>query len=301
MDSTDNELLAAAMRAGAEGASSARKARHEKQQTQLESYLKGQLEKQQQEDSIKQALALKETLEAGGKGKSYGVNVGPRGAAFHENERDPNAGLAAFLSIQDRRAERDRKAIQDIEDRATKAGTAQIIPGMRRLEQVAPGAFTGNAEFKSVGGFKNAIPTSLVSPAESLGLLDKGAAEERAALNEMANLKVYDSSGKQINEHEMKRLQDSMGLRGISDPTVIKQALQQQGFTVLEKQRQVSAGADPRALQEFKKRGGLAGYGSLPEMLNRPSSSAIPSTQSTPSPETPEQEYLRLRMKHKGR
>lgn len=247
----------------------------------LEAYLKGQqMEKQQelsqqnQEYNIQQAQDLKDKLEAGGKGTKYNIGLSAGGGvSIGQSESDPLTNYLKMFQVQNLQDERKRKAIQDVEDRATKANTAQIVPALQRGEEAIPGLFTDQAkqpELKSVGGLKNLIPNVLVPPAESLGLLDKGAAKERTALQELSNAKIYDSSGKQINESEMKRIQTALGLNGVFSQEEIIPALRQMGYTAFEKQKQVSAGADPRALEEFKSRGGLAGYQSIKDLVNRP-------------------------------
>jgi hypothetical protein len=243
------------------------------------------------------------------------VSVGGDGN-YSVSPKDDVSKLLAMLRFGEVKDEHDRKAVQELEDRSTKAGTAPAIESLKRAENAIPGVATGAAKFKSVGGIKTLAPNFTVPLLEKVGLLDSGASDERAALQELSNAKIYDSSGKQINEAEMRRIQDAMGLRGVFSPDTINQAMKQYGDTVFQKQNQVSAGADPKALQTFKGRGGLAGFGSLQEMLGKgaPPPAAGPSDQPEddpnedmpgfdqdrpPSQETEEQEYLRLKAKHK--
>lgn len=222
---------------------------------------KSDLAAQQQQNEIAQAQALR---------KQYGseANIGVGGV--HIGAKDPLMGLLRKTSIDNLQEERDRKAVQDIEDRATKAGTAQIVPGLQRGEEAIPGLFTSEkpVDLKSVGGIKTLAPDFIVPLLEKSGLMKPGASKERTALQELKNVKIYDSSGKQINENEMKRIETAMGLKGIFGAEEIIPAIRQMGYTALEKQKQVSAGADPEALQTFKSRGGLAGHKDLPSLLS---------------------------------
>ncbi len=177
--------------------------------------------------------------------------------------------LLRLLTIQNLQDERKRKAVQDVEDRSTKANTASVGPALKRAEEAIPGLYSGSApvQLKSVGGFKNLVPDFAAVLAEKVGILPQGAAKERTALQEIQNMKLYDSSGKQINEQEMKRINKASGLSGLFGSEDIVPALRQMGNTAFQKQQQVSAGADPEALQTFRARGGQAGFKSLGDLL----------------------------------
>lgn len=240
----------------------------------LKMLLQGKQAQQQQEHGINRALQLKQQLETGGPGRKYNIGLSPGGGvSIGESEVDPtNVGLRK-QSMENLEEERRRKAVQDIEDRSTKANTANIVPSMKRAESAIPGLFTkedSDPVYKSVGGGKQLIPNMVVPPLEAIGLLPKGSGEERTALQELSNAKIYDSSGKQINEAEMKRIVDAMGLSGMFSGDSITKALRQAGYTVLEKQKTVTAGARPEDVETFKSRGGLVGAKTLPELLGRP-------------------------------
>lgn len=179
--------------------------------------------------------------------------------------------------------ERINRATSQLEGRSSQAGTAQVVPALQRGNTAIPGLFgddpNAQPEYKSVGGFKTLLPNIAVAPLEALGLLDKGATAERNALQELQNVKIYDSSGKAINEAESKRLSDSMGLRGITNPEEITAALRQMGYTALEKQKGVTAGARPEAVSRFKGRGGLVGATTLQELIKGTAQSGVESKQ----------------------
>lgn len=230
-----------------------------------------QLAQEAQESNIQRAKQLKDELDAGGKGKAYKVGLTSGGGVdISENERDQLMDLLRMEQLSNQRQDKRNKAVQDLEDRSTKAGTAQILPALQRAEKSIPGVLEGKAKLKSVGGAKTLAPNIAVPALERFGILPKGSAEERAALQELSNTKIYDSSGKQINESEMRRIKEAMGLRGVFSPDVINDALKQVGTTALQKQKQVTAGATPEAVQTFRSRGGLAGANTLQELLGIP-------------------------------
>lgn len=253
---------------------------------------KADLDAARQAQEIAQAQALR---------KQYGndANIGVGG--IHIGAKDPLSALLRQEQMRNLQDERSRKAIQDIEDRATKAGTAQIVPGLQRGEEAIPGLFTSekNVPLKSVGGIKTLAPDFAVPLLEKAGIMPKGASKERTALQELKNVKIYDSSGKQINENEMKRIETAMGLKGIFGAEEIIPALRQMGYTTLEKQKQVSAGAEPRALEEFKRRGGLAGHKDLPSLLGTQNRSVASESQNPLDIQDPVERLKALRAKHK--
>ena len=269
------------------GFKAAQSARNQQQKADLENYLMGQ------------KIKAVEDLRA----KYPDQDVGAEGVYIRE--RDQLGNDLRSKQIQNLEDERSRRAVQDIEDRATKAGTAQMVPALKRAEEAVPGLFTRKPgepgpELKSYGGtfgWRGLVPNIAVQPLERLGALPEGATKERLAFQELANVKIYDSSGKQINEQEMKRLLSALGLQGITNPGEIINALGQMGMTVLEKQKQVSAGAEPEALQKFKQRGGLAGYETLPELMYK---GQVPG-QAPVSPKDAERKRLEeLRAKARG-
>lgn len=235
---------------------------------QLKELLLGKQNELQMTNQETNLQKIKELTGEGGQFKGQNITLNA-GGGVSVSARDPLIGLLRKEQMENLQNERERKALQDLADRSTKAGTAQIVPGLRRAQKAIPGLFTeGNRpKLKSVGGWKNLIPTGLAPVAEDLKILPEGSATERTALQELQNVKIYDSSGKQINEEEMKRIAKGMGLRGMFDSEDVIDALNQMGYTTLQKQKQVSAGADSKALDTFRNRGGLAGYETLPELL----------------------------------
>lgn len=210
--------------------------------------------------------------------------------------------LLKLLQIQNLDQERQDRATTDLQKQSSAAGLPQSVEALKRVEQAIPGITSGQAKFKSVGGIKNLAPNIAVPVLEKLGIMDPGAANERAALQELSNTKIYDSSGKQINESEMKRIQDAMGLRGIFEEGTINEAGKQIANTAFQKQQNVTAGARPSAVKAFKERGGIGGYKSLQEMLGQPAQQAAqpPVEQAIPaSAISPEQRLQELRNKYR--
>lgn len=232
--------------------------------------LKDYLQGQEQQRNVETARGLKNELDNNEKGHRYNVGLSSGGGVnIGEAQADDSAAMLRALQMQHLQEERANKHVQDLEDRSTKAGTAGAIPSLQRVEQQIPGLMEGKGKPKSVGGIKNLVPDLAVPVAEKFGVLPEGSSQERSALQELANTKIYDSSGKQINEAEMKRINNAMGMGGVFGSESLNDATKQLGQQVLEKQRTVTAGATPDAVQTFKSRGGKAGFNSLPELLGK--------------------------------
>lgn len=209
-----------------------------------------------------------------GKGLDAGAH-----AYTKANTEDPLSVLLKAQTIQDRNDARTEKDVNHLETSITRAGTPQMVQAMQRTEDAIPGVFTKPGEqptYKSVGGMKNLVPNFAVPLAEKAheftgGMvgMEPGAAKERSALQDYVNTKIYDSSGKTINENEAKRLNDAMGLGGVFGPEQVSDALRQQGYQTLEKQRNATAGVRPEAVRRFKERGGMAGAKTMAELLGK--------------------------------
>lgn len=247
----------------------------------LEAY-KRQLDAEQQQAGLKQAQSLVDQY--AGKGKRVNVGLsGTGGVTLSQAESDPQGELLKLLQLKALIDDREDRKLERLQDDVTKSGAPQAVQSLQRAEKTIPGVTSGQAKFKSVGGAKNLAPNFAVPILEKLGVMDPGASEERAALQELQNAKIYDSSGKQINEAEMKRISDAMGLRGIFSPETINDATKQVSQTVLEKNRGITAGYQPRTVKKFKEQGGVGGAKNLQELLG-PSPTPSPTPIPTPTP-----------------
>jgi hypothetical protein len=248
------------------------------QQRQLEGYKK-QLAQEQQQENMKMA---QEYINANsGKNKRASISLSPGGGVnLGGGESSDMSQLMALLGLKATMDDREDRKVERLQDDVTKSGAPQAAESLKRVNQVIPGAFSGQAKFKSVGGIKNLIPNFAVPIAEKLEFLPKGSGDERAALQEAQNAKIYDSSGKQINEAEMKRIQQGMGMGGMFDPTALNSALQQTAQTVVEKNKNITSGYKPQTVNTFKGRGGIA-VKSLQELLR-----GQPSLQPSPAPQS---------------
>ena len=178
------------------------------------------------------------------------------------------------LAREERAQDREERAVERLEKRSSDMSVPATREGLRRAEASIPGITTGQAKFKSAGGLKGLIPGWAVPIAEGLGKLtggvvgmEPGAAEERAALQDLLNTKIYDSSGKQINKDETVRIKEASGFSGVAPPEIINQFGAQTANTAFQKQKNLTAGARPSAVATFKKGGGLAGAQTLDEYL----------------------------------
>ncbi len=234
---------------------------------------------------LKQLLMGEQINQAKKLRSEYGPNVGVNveGVSIQPKDALRQAQLEA-LSQQ-----RDEEAVRKLEKRSADANTATAVPALQRGEEAIPGIFTTPdkpATFKSVGGARNLAPTMVVPLLEKMGIMEKGAGKERSALNELTNVKIYDSSGKAISIPETQRIKEAMGLRGLFDPSEVQDALRQMGYTVLEKQKGVSAGAPERIVNKFKQAGGLAGASTLSELIG--ASAQSKASGAPPAPAAPQ-------------
>lgn len=253
----------------------------EKAARELEAY-KRQLDAEQQQAGLRQAQSLVDQY--AGKGKRVNVGLsGNGGVTLAQAESDPLADTLRALQLEALISDREDRKLERLQDDVTKSGAPQAVQSLQRAEKTIPGVTSGQAKFKSVGGVKNLAPNFAVPVLEKLGVMDPGASEERAALQELQNAKIYDSSGKQINEAEMRRISDAMGLRGIFSPNTINDATKQVSQTVLEKNRGITAGYQPRTVNKFKQQGGIGGAKTLQELLG-PSSAPTPTPSPSPAP-----------------
>lgn len=267
------------------------------QQRQLEGYKKD-LAQQQQHENLK--MAQDYITANSGKNKKASISLSPGGGVtLGGGEQSDMSQLLGLLNLKATTEDREDRKVERLQDDVTKSGAPQASESLKRVNKAIPGAFSGQAKFKSVGGMKNFVPNFAVPVAEKFGVLPPGSGDERAALQEAQNAKIYDSSGKQINEAEMKRIQQSMGLGGMFDPSALNSALQQVGDTVVHKNKNITSGYKPQTVNTFKQRGGVA-VRSLEELLGKQPSLAPEAPTGQPAADPDEQEYLMLRKKHKG-
>jgi hypothetical protein len=239
--------------------------------------LKKQLAQQQMQENMK--LAQDYINANSGKNKKANISLSPGGGVtLGGGESSGTDELLRLLTLKATMDDRDDRKVERLQDDVTKSGAPQAAEALKRVNRTIPGAFTGQAKFKSVGGAKNLVPNFVVPIAEKLGFLPQGSGDERAALQEAQNAKIYDSSGKQINEAEMQRIKQAMGLGGMFDPSAINSALKQTGDTVIQKNKTITSGYQPRTVNTFKNRGGIA-VQSLQELLG-----SRPSLQPSPAP-----------------
>lgn len=231
--------------------------------------LEAEKQKQAQAEQAHEANLQKYLSGGYGPTKETGITFGPQGEIKSLSPRSQADDILRALQMQNLQEERQGRAEERIGQGIRQAGTATMVPALKRGEEAIPGLFTQEKppELKSVGGMKTLAPNWAVPILEAAKLLPKGAGEERTALQELSNVKIYSASGKQINEKEMQRIQEALALKGIFKPEEIVTALRQMGMTVLEQQKQVGATSRPEAVQAVKERGGLVGYESLPELL----------------------------------
>jgi hypothetical protein len=238
--------------ANALGSSFEKKAERERAQADLQAKLEherqAEIDKEQRlRERRQQELETAKGLMSDPKYKGMSVDVGD------VSVRPQGESLMDMLKLQALNAEREDRAKERASEKYAKSGVAPMQQSVQRLLGVSPKALEG--EYKSVGGIKNLAPDWSVGPLEKIGLFPKGASEERSALADVTNTKIYDSTGKQINEAESKRIMQSLGLKGLTEPKAIQQALQQMGMTAITRAKTIEAGVRPNVRQQLEEEG----------------------------------------------
>ena len=184
----------------------------------------------------------------------YDVNLGGGGSVgLKKNRREPNP--LAMLMLSDRQNNALDRKVHQYADDFNKANLPQSINTLEDVNKKVPGGITSSEPLKSVGGWKNLVPGFAVGALEGVGIMGKGAADERSSLQNLANTQVYDQSGKAINESEMRRLKEAMGWSPFVPGSTTRDAIQRFGKVVADKGTVVEAGTNPQAKAIAQERG----------------------------------------------
>ena len=184
----------------------------------------------------------------------YNVNITGGGGVALSKQRPEINPMGLLMAQQRRENDLDRKVHQYSSD-YTKSNIPATGQTLQDVNNKITGGIAGKGELKSVGGWKNLIPGFAVGASEKLGVLPQGASDERASLQNLANVQIYDASGKAINESEASRLKEGMGWSPFTSPDTIRDAIRRYGSTVVNKGAAVEAGANPQAKAIAQERG----------------------------------------------
>lgn len=172
---------------------------------------------------------------------------------------NPEDNLLKQLAMKSAQDDRFNKQTAGLTDDIAKAGTPAAVANLQRAETDIPGIGTGQAQFKSVGGWKNWVPNALVPLAEKIPFVNKafpeGSAKERAGIQDLTNTAIYDASGKAVNESEMRRMKDAAGLFGAAPPETINEFGKQLAGKAMNKSMTAGAGYDPKVVNTVRARG----------------------------------------------
>jgi hypothetical protein len=206
---------------------------------------------QAQADNQKLLGELQGKLNKGG--KRYSINLNDDGGisvAEQENLGAMNAQIA-----RGERAQKEKdQALVKYGERIEKEGLPEIYSQLDKANKALPKA---GEDFKSAGPWANAIPNFLVPAAESVGVLDKGATEERAALSALKALLGHKTYGASLSTGESRDREAWLGLplgqstEGTRDTIDRMNAIPRQSFQNIEQSTR------PDVVSEYQGRGGI--------------------------------------------
>ena len=187
------------------------------------------------------------------------------------NINPESEGLAGLLGLQYRQQENDEKKVAQLSDRITKSNLPRQAANMRSVEQSTAsvdkdgnpvgGILTNpNYAVKSVGPVVNMIPDGLkpmaLNVGEKLGMVDKGAANEARAIQQIINVDTKEMSGVAVTAFENARNRLAQGLAAGASPELIRQYTQEAYKALQDVSQNVESGYNPRIREMYKQFGG---------------------------------------------
>lgn len=279
-------------------------------QKQLEAQQQFELQKQAKEHELKQTGAKQnlgmalEAIKSGQIPEGAGITLGADSASV---TRQPTLGMYDLKKEQmDRRGQADyskrlekttgfSSALQDIEGLTNRSGKGGILTNPEE-------------KLQSAGAIKSAVPTSMLGIGEAVGLVPKGSAEERKALERLQLEYQKSMTGARTSEDMSRREKQAMGWITSGDPDLVAKGVRALAHNVKRATQTIQAGYSPDVQERVHEQMGnpmdflnqVPDEKALPRMPGKqtyPVSAPMPSN---PNPSSEEQEYLMLRKKHKG-
>jgi hypothetical protein len=214
--------------------------------------LANQLKEASRQKQLEDALSLRDKL-----GKDVSVDMGDIKIGGQDRMND----LIKMMQLQELEKEREERAVTKGAEDIGKTKVSEATEGLKRLENVSPGVISGQGELKSVGGWKNLVPNIFVPAAESLGVLPKGAAEERSAVQGLQNIQIHDLAGSAVSKPEQQRIDVASGLAGLFGNESAQKAIQQYAKKALGVAQTAEAGVRPSAKKTLEQRGLMGSQG----------------------------------------
>lgn len=214
-----------------------------------------------QQANVKQALSLRDQLDAKGPGKSYNVGLTPGGGVdIKEAEKDPLAALLGMQRFKEAQDARMDKNVQGISDRIQKTQIPQMQSNMDAL------GLQEGKHLNSVGPVKNYVPDSLVGligaiPGVGPMAFPPGSVEERQKIAAIRNAAMHAQFGSRQTDAEKAMLADQLGLHGGTQSQDVEKAISRLGDVSALEGQNIMRGANPGAVKEFQNRGGNVDFG----------------------------------------
>lgn len=217
----------------------------------LQEFLLGKKQEQATAEAardLEQAQALRQQY-----GKDSPVRVG----SVSIGGDDQSANLMRQMQMNMAMDDKVENATTAMGNRIEKEGIPAAANAMQDIARALPGE---GEELKSYGGplgLKALIPDGLVRVGESMGLLAKGAGEERAAMEAAKGLVRNPLYGASLSENERKSFDSAYGggLGTTSDQ--VRKATQRMAGVPISALQNIEQSTRPQAAQRYQGRGGL--------------------------------------------
>lgn len=220
------------------------------------------------QNTIDDAIAVRDRLDAGGRGKRYNINLSPDGGvALSEAEANP---LASLL-VQQRRERQNEQDLTKLGERVAKSNIPMTNAALENLETGTAsknrkgeevGGILTNPKYKvkSAGPIANYLPQWAKNVGESVGLMPKGSQEEAALIQRLFNVDIRNFSGTAVTAYEQGRQMIEKGMSAGGDPDLVRLGLRQMYDAATALGINLEASTRPEILEQFRAQGGRTSY-----------------------------------------
>lgn len=230
-------------------------------------------------------------------GKDYGITVD--GDKVSVSPRfEPTGPIAANARQIENKAADYSKRLEKVNDFNSALSEWENITN----RDGKGGALTNpDVKLLSTGKVASTVPTGLVGALESVGVLPKGASEERKVLQRLKNEYLSAKSGQAVSAQEAARADQAFGMMASPDPALVAKGVRALAGIMQSRIKTIQGGYSPESREMVHSVAGnptdLYKGLAVDADLNRQKNMQMAPTQSSVA-ETPEQELARLKAKH---
>jgi hypothetical protein len=146
--------------------------------------------------------------------------------------------------------------IKNLEGLGRRVEAAKLPEQASLLQGASQDLPPAGEEFKSAGKFLNYVPNVGVKAGEALGILPKGASQERASIEALKALVRNPIFGASLSDSEKRSFETGFG-PGASEED-LRQSVARMGNMMRSRLQTIEQSSDPGALSEFRKQGGIS-------------------------------------------